>query len=68
VKGFLTPLNRRRAPEFMSAPGPRFVVLPTPVADTLFANRPTNWHTFSTSGFNIAKGKRVDLTLVLKSE
>jgi hypothetical protein len=68
VKGFLTPLNRRRAPEFMSAPGPRFVVLPTPVAGTLFANRPTNWHTFSTSGFNIAKGKRVDLTLVLKSE
>jgi len=68
VKGFLTPLNSRRAPEFMSASGPRFVVLPTPVAGTLFANRPTNWHTFSTSGFNIAKGKRVDLTLVLKSE
>jgi 4-amino-4-deoxy-L-arabinose transferase-like glycosyltransferase len=68
VKGFLTPLNRRRAPEFMSAPGSRFVVLPTPVAGTLFTNRPTNWHTFSTSGFNIAKGKHVDLTLVLKSE
>jgi hypothetical protein len=68
VKGFLTPLNRRRAPEFMSAPGPRFVILPTPVAGTLFASRPVNWETFSTSGFNIAKGKRVDLTLVLKPE
>ena len=68
VKGFLTPLNRRRAPEFMSASGPRFVVLPTSLAGTLFANRPTTWQTFSTSGFNIAKGKRVDLTLVLKSE
>jgi len=68
VKGFLTPLNRRRAQEFISAPGSRFVILPTPLADTLFANRPTNWHTFSTSGLNIAKGKRVDLTLVLKSE
>jgi 4-amino-4-deoxy-L-arabinose transferase-like glycosyltransferase len=68
VKGFLTPLNRRRAPEFMSAPGPRFVVLPTPVAGTLFVNRPANWETFSTSGFNIAKWKCVDLTLVLKSE
>jgi 4-amino-4-deoxy-L-arabinose transferase-like glycosyltransferase len=68
VNGFLTPLNKRRAPEFMSASGPRFVVLPTPVAGTLFANRPANWHTFSTTGFNIAKGKRVDLTLVLKSE
>ncbi|PYJ19637.1 MAG: hypothetical protein DME92_11835 [Verrucomicrobia bacterium] len=68
VKGFLTPLNRRRAPEFMSAPGPHFVILPTPVAGTLFANQPQNWKFFSTSGFNIAKGKRVDLTLVLKPE
>jgi 4-amino-4-deoxy-L-arabinose transferase-like glycosyltransferase len=68
VKGFLTPLKRSRAPEFMSAPDPRFVILPTPVAGTLFVNRPANWETFSTSGFNIAKGKRVDLTLVLKSE
>jgi 4-amino-4-deoxy-L-arabinose transferase-like glycosyltransferase len=68
VKGFLTPLNKRRAPEFMSGPGPRFVVLPTPVAGSLFANQPPNWKFFSTSGFNIAKGKRVDLTLVLKPE
>ncbi len=68
VKGFLTPLNRRRAPEFMTAPGSRFVVLPTPAAGTLFANGPADWQTFSTSGFNIAKGKRVDLTLVLKPE
>jgi len=68
VKGFLAPLNRRRAPEFMSAPGPHFVILPTPVAGTLFANQPQNWKFFSTSGFNIAKGKRVDLTLVLKPE
>ena len=29
VKGFLTPLNKRRAAEFMSSPGPRFVILPT---------------------------------------
>jgi hypothetical protein len=68
VKGFLAPLNRRRAPEFMSASGSRFVILPTPVAGTLFVNRPANWETFSTSGFNIAKGKRADLTLVLKPE
>ena len=68
VKGVFTPLNKRRAPEFMSASGPRFVVLPTPVAGTLFVSPSANWETFSTSGFNIAKGKRVDLTLVLKSE
>jgi 4-amino-4-deoxy-L-arabinose transferase-like glycosyltransferase len=68
VKGFLTTLNRRRAAEFMTMPGPRFIILPTPVAGTLFANAPQNWRFFSTRGFNIAKGKAVDLTLVLKPE
>jgi 4-amino-4-deoxy-L-arabinose transferase-like glycosyltransferase len=68
VQGFLTPLNKRRAAEFMSAPDPRFIVLPTAVAGELFANPPENWRFFTVSGFNIAKGKRVDLTLVLKSE
>jgi hypothetical protein len=68
VQGFLTPLNKRRAAEFMSPPDPRFIVLPTPVAGELFAKPPASWRFFSVSGFNIAKGKRVDLTLVLKSE
>ena len=68
VQGFLTPLNKRRAAEFMSAPDPRFIVLPTPVAGELFANPPESWRFYTVSGFNIAKGKRVDLTLVLKSE
>jgi 4-amino-4-deoxy-L-arabinose transferase-like glycosyltransferase len=68
VKGFLTPLNKRRAAEFMSMSGPRFIILPTPVAGTLFANSPQHWKFFSISGFNAAKGKRADLTLVLKPE
>jgi 4-amino-4-deoxy-L-arabinose transferase-like glycosyltransferase len=68
VQGFLTPLNKRRAAEFMSTPDPRFIVLPTPVAGELFANPPERFRFFTVSGFNIAKGKRVDLTLVLKSE
>jgi hypothetical protein len=68
VKGFLTPVNKRRAAEFMSSPGPRFIVLPTPVAGTLFANQQQSWKFITTSGFNVAKGKRVDLTLVLKPE
>ena len=68
VQGFLTPLNKRRAAEFMSAPDPRFIVLPTPVAGELFANPPESWRFFTINGFNIAKGKRVDLTLVLKRE
>jgi hypothetical protein len=52
----------------MSAAGPRFIVLPTPVAGEIFENRPESRRFFTVSGFNIAKGKRVDLTLVLKSE
>jgi hypothetical protein len=68
VQGFLTPLNKRRAAEFMNVAGPRFIVLPTPVAGEIFANPPASWRFFTVSGFNIAKGKRVDLTLVLKSE
>jgi 4-amino-4-deoxy-L-arabinose transferase-like glycosyltransferase len=68
VKGFLTPVTKRRAAEFMSSPGPRFIVLPTPVAGRLFANQTQSWKFFTTSGFNVAKGKRVDLTLVLKPD
>jgi 4-amino-4-deoxy-L-arabinose transferase-like glycosyltransferase len=68
VKGFLTPLKERRAAEFMNAPGPRFIVLPMPVAGSVFANAPHDWRLFTVSGVNLAKGKRVDLTLALKPE
>jgi len=68
VKGFLTPLNKRRAADFMNVAGPRFVVLPMPVARAVFANTPQTWKFVTVSGFNVPKGKRVDLTLVLKTE
>lgn len=68
VQGFLTPLNKRRAAEFMSAPESRFMILPTSFAGEIFANPPTSWQFFTVSGFNIPKGKPADLTLVLKPE
>src|SRR5262249_8943495 len=68
IQGFLTPLKKRRAAEFMTEPAPRFIILPTPVAVELFSSPPASWRFFTVSGFNIPKGKRVDLTLVLKSE
>jgi 4-amino-4-deoxy-L-arabinose transferase-like glycosyltransferase len=68
VNGFLTPLNKRRAVEFMDQAGPRFVVLPMTTAGSVFANPPADWKFFTTSGFNVAKARRVDLTLVLKPE
>ncbi len=68
IRGFLTPVNKHHAAEFLSESGPRFLVLPTPVAATTVANPPQDWQFFTTSGFNIPKGKRLDLTLVLKPE
>jgi hypothetical protein len=52
----------------MKKEGPRFVILPTEMAEDAFPSAPANWKTFSTSGFNVAKGKRVTLTLLLKAE
>jgi 4-amino-4-deoxy-L-arabinose transferase-like glycosyltransferase len=68
VQGFLTRLNKKNAVDFMSKSGPRFVIVPTSAAGTLFADPPQDWKRFSTRGFNVAKGKFVDLTLVLKPE
>jgi 4-amino-4-deoxy-L-arabinose transferase-like glycosyltransferase len=68
VQGFLTRLNKKNAVDFMSKPGPRFVIVPTPLVQTLFPNRPQTWRYFPTHGFNIPKGKQVDLALVVKSE
>lgn len=68
VQGFLQQLNKKNAVVFMSSPGPRFVILPTSLVQTLFPNQPQTWKSFPTRGFNIPKGKKVDLTLVLKPE
>jgi 4-amino-4-deoxy-L-arabinose transferase-like glycosyltransferase len=65
VQNFLTRLNKKNAVDFMSKPGPRFVIMPTSVVQELFPNHLQAWRT---RGVNIAKGKHVDLTLVLKSE
>jgi len=68
VNSFVTPLNSRHAADFMTRAGPRFVIVPTSLATTLFPNHPGDWKMFSTRGFNVAKGKQIDLTLVLKPD
>jgi len=68
VQTFLTRLNKKDAVAFMSTPGPCFAIVPTSSVQTLFPNHPQTWKSFPTRGFNIAKGKNVDLTLVLKPE
>ncbi|HZS18653.1 MAG TPA: glycosyltransferase family 39 protein [Candidatus Udaeobacter sp.] len=66
LRGFLKRLNKKNAAEFMSKPGPRLIVVPASLAPTLFPNQQAT--TFSTRGFNIPKGKEVDLTVLLKPE
>ena len=68
VKGWMTPLKQTNVAEFMGKDGARFIILPTSLAAATFPERPATWKSFSTRGFNVAKGKDVDLTLVLKPD
>jgi 4-amino-4-deoxy-L-arabinose transferase-like glycosyltransferase len=68
VNGFLdSTLDATDVGPFMERTGPRFVVVPTPVATKIYPTFPEGWKSFSTRGINFAKGKRVDLTLILKT-
>lgn len=70
VRGFMRTWKKPVADiqPFMEETGPRFVVLPTSLASSLYPKLPENWKSFSTHGFNAVKGKRSDLTLLLKPE
>jgi 4-amino-4-deoxy-L-arabinose transferase-like glycosyltransferase len=52
---------------FMEGAGPHFVVLPTALADRLYPTLPAGYRKFSTRGFDIAKGRWINLTLILKN-
>ncbi|HET9800714.1 MAG TPA: hypothetical protein VFP82_03420, partial [Chthoniobacterales bacterium] len=68
VKGWMTALKPKNATEFMQKAGPRFAILPTADVSKTFPDLPTTWKIYRTPGFNVAKGKHVDLALVLKPE
>jgi 4-amino-4-deoxy-L-arabinose transferase-like glycosyltransferase len=68
IHGFMTPLKRKEAAEFMSRPGARFVVLPTKMVSETFPNIGASWASYHEIGFNVAKGQKVDLTMLLKTE
>jgi len=68
VRGFFnSTLDAASVRPFMERPGPRFVIMPATLAGKIYPTLPAAWKSFSTRGFNVAKGKRVDLTLILKS-
>ena len=60
-------LQPDQVPQFLQRAGPHFVVLPSDVADQLYPTLPSGYRKFSTHGFDIAKGRWVDLTLILKN-
>ena len=60
-------LQPDQVPQFLERAGPHFVVLPTDVADQLYPALPSGYRKFSTHGFDIAKGRWVDLTLIMKN-
>lgn len=66
--GFMTALRPNRVAEFMSEPGPRFAIVPASTPKSMFTDPTNPLKSFSIDGFNIAKGRRVELTFVLKPE
>ncbi len=69
VNGFFdSALDAESVQPFMNESGARFVIVPTPMCERIFPTLPPSWKTFRTQGFNIVKGKRVDLTLIMKQD
>lgn len=66
VRGFFRGLTPDQVEKFMNFPGPRFVIIPTPLAQALSARIPPTWKTYRAKGFTIVKGRPTDLTLILK--
>ena len=60
-------LQPDQVPQFLERAGPHFVVVPTSVADRLYPTLPNGYRKFTTRGFDIAKGRWVDLTLIMKN-
>jgi 4-amino-4-deoxy-L-arabinose transferase-like glycosyltransferase len=53
--------------KFLAGPGAHFIVVPTALADRLYQRLPDGYRRFSIRGFNIPKGRCVELTLILKN-
>jgi 4-amino-4-deoxy-L-arabinose transferase-like glycosyltransferase len=64
--GFFRGLNPDQLEAFMTFPGPRFAIVPTPVAQAFSAKIRPDWKTYRAQGFTIVHGRPTDLTLILK--
>ncbi len=66
VHGFLWAGKPDQVKKYMEFWGPKFVIMPTAVAKDLYPELPPGWKSYTAQGFNLAKGKHVDLTMILK--
>jgi 4-amino-4-deoxy-L-arabinose transferase-like glycosyltransferase len=66
VHGFLWAGKPEQVKKYMEFWGPKFVIMPTEVAKGLYPELPPGWKSYTAQGFNLAKGKYVDLTMILK--
>jgi 4-amino-4-deoxy-L-arabinose transferase-like glycosyltransferase len=64
--GFFRGLNPDQLEQFMNFPGPRFVIVPTSVAQAFSAKIRPDWKTYRAQGFTIVHGRPTDLTMILK--
>jgi 4-amino-4-deoxy-L-arabinose transferase-like glycosyltransferase len=68
VKGFHHLLKKSEIGDFMRLNGPRFSILPTADFAQIDDTIDPRWETFRIQGFNVAKGKWVDLIMVVKQQ
>ena len=66
AKGFFRGVNPDQVEKFLTFPGPRFVIVPTTVAQALSARMDPSWKTYRARGFTIVHGRPTDLTMILK--
>ncbi len=64
--GFFRGVDLDQVEKFMHFPGPRFVIMPTELATRIYPRIPDEWKSYRTQGYNFVKGKRTDLTMILK--
>ncbi|MGH7198615.1 MAG: ArnT family glycosyltransferase [Candidatus Omnitrophota bacterium] len=67
VRGWHRALSPEDAASFMQKPGSRFCILPSPLAEQVFPKMDPEWKRFRSQGINLAKGKKVDLAIVVKT-
>lgn len=66
VHGYFWGVYPEDVKKFMGFWGPRFIIIPTEMAKVVYPQVPPGWKTYTAQGINWAKGKRVDLTMILK--